>query len=551
MNSSSRVNYKTTCVVVAAFSLVVFDGTAFATDTSKTKSGDNHLKAHATAQGTGRSMAILDIPDLGIKPGNNLGARLISQHDFTGKTPSQAPGNIAVGADDHATLTADTAAGGASGNFIGVAPKANVYFGGIDTEDSLRAATNWLNVHRSVFLYNISAGFGANDNGANNRALYLDWLQNTKDVLVVKSSGNDSGQLTVPGDFYNGITVGAMNESDQSRRATSNYQLNGGGAGTEVRGKPDILAPGENIGDGFTSQNGTSFAAPHVTGTAALLMEKGLGLFGYASRNHLAIKALILNSARKRFNVVPDNAMASSLDSAAASATFDKDYLKTSMGVQSINDAAAPANATEWTPSAWTITGGKFSTTKPLDDEQGVGFLDVNRALINMGGGEYEPGLVGPVGWDRSATFPGEPPANNRYAINQVLGKGAFITATLCWDRLITEIEQGQTAANPMSDGNVEDGDTYAFSTLTNLDLRILDKTNTIIAESISTTDNVEHLHFPVPALGMPGDYKIEVAFIGGTAFTNFGLAWWTVPEPASAIISLSAICLVCLMRRK
>ena len=84
-----------------------------------------------------------------------------------------------------------------------------------------------------------------------------------------------AAQIAIPADSYNGITVGAYDQADLKRWQSSAYTLNGGVDGTEVRGKPDILAPGVWVGDGISYDGyyslGTSFAAPHVAGTAALL----------------------------------------------------------------------------------------------------------------------------------------------------------------------------------------------------------------------------------------------------------------------------------------
>lgn len=83
--------------------------------------------------------------------------------------------------------------------------------------------------------------------------------------------------LTIPSTASNVISVGAY---DDSYRAYADFS---GRGFTRQTGqvKPDLAAPGVDIvtarrGDGYEAVTGTSFAAPFVTGSAALLMQWGI-----------------------------------------------------------------------------------------------------------------------------------------------------------------------------------------------------------------------------------------------------------------------------------
>ncbi len=310
-----------------------------------------------------------------------------------------------------------------------------------------------------------------------------------------------------------------------------------------------------NISDGLSDVNttvtpnvniprndsGTSFATPMVAGTAALLMQRGLDLPGPSNRNHLAIKSIILNSARK-VGISGANAVNGiAMDNAATSAQASDDNYLNAAGTALRNGATGgggPKTA-NWTPTSWSFNGNFLQVSKPLDDELGTGALDTERAIVQMDGGEQDEKRfnfagVSPIGWDRDNILFGG--GDRIYPLNFAISAGTFITTTLTWDRIVTEVNgAGGTA------GTVDASDTYNIAGLPDLDLRVFYK-GVPIASSASLFDNVEHLHFPVWQAGNALDYEIHVSYpnlFAGANLVDYGLAWWTtaVPEPSTLIL--------------
>jgi len=127
-------------------------------------------------------------------------------------------------------------------------------------------------------------------------------------VVAAGNKGNTgSKNLTQPGDGYNVITVGAMDDKNTTNRdddVWGNWSISasGGASGRgptgDGRKKPDIMAPGVAIKSANASGEfsiakvggGTSFAVPHVSAASAW--------FDDVLSNTLEIKALLINTAR-------------------------------------------------------------------------------------------------------------------------------------------------------------------------------------------------------------------------------------------------------------
>lgn len=112
------------------------------------------------------------------------------------------------------------------------------------------------------------------------------------------------GSLTMPGTARNVITVGSYDWRDSTLEFESSH-----GPTTDDRTKPDLVAPGASIVsaeagashrwwwwdcccDFYVGKSGTSMATPHVTGVAALLLERNRHLTFDEIRSFLTLNCM-------------------------------------------------------------------------------------------------------------------------------------------------------------------------------------------------------------------------------------------------------------------
>ncbi len=113
---------------------------------------------------------------------------------------------------------------------------------------------------------------------------------------------NPDTTLTVPSSAEGPITFGADNH-----RQNSVYIHSGRGYTRTDRIKPDLVAPGVDIygalpGGRFGVKSGTSIAAAHGAGAAALLLEWGVLQGNYRGMRTKDIKSLMIRGAERSRN---------------------------------------------------------------------------------------------------------------------------------------------------------------------------------------------------------------------------------------------------------
>ncbi|GAA2691258.1 MULTISPECIES: S8 family serine peptidase [Actinosynnema] len=179
----------------------------------------------------------------------------------------------------HGTHVAATITG--SGRYQGVAPDSRLLNGkvlddsGGGSHSAIIAGMEWAASRADVI--NMSLGGLATEDDP--MALALDRLTAETGALFVVAAGNSGpspATVLSPGSAASALTVGAVDRDD----VLAPFSSRGPNVGEHVL-KPDVTAPGVGVvaaragaPDGHVPMSGTSMAAPHVAGAAAVLAQQ-------------------------------------------------------------------------------------------------------------------------------------------------------------------------------------------------------------------------------------------------------------------------------------
>ena len=252
-------------------------------------------KLWETTKGQNVRVAVLDTGVHGPHPVfQRNGGTAIEQFIMVDPLGRRITTDVAFDGDQHGTHVCGTIAGGmvAGKIAVGVAPEAKLLVAAVlvgnATLRTLIEGIAWA-AENGADIINMSLGFSYHE------PMFVEVFKCVLDeygILPVVSVGNENhGNASCPGNIYNALSVGAVEKLRGPGNKVGVTTFSSGaslvfpGEEPALVTKPDVAAPGHQIlsaipqeeqpnGDiiDYTYMSGTSMAAPHVSGVAALLL---------------------------------------------------------------------------------------------------------------------------------------------------------------------------------------------------------------------------------------------------------------------------------------
>jgi subtilisin family serine protease len=383
--------------------------------------------------GTGIDVAVLDTGIDASHP--DVAGKIVASRSFV-------PGQDVADGHGHGTHVASIVAGtgaASGGQYRGTAPGARLVVGkvlnnaGTGPESQLIDGMEWAALEADAEIVNLSLGSVPTD-GTDPASQAVDELTSTTGTLFVIASGNTGpGRFTAtsPSTASAALTVGAVDKSD----ILAAFSSRGPRLGDHAI-KPEISGPGVNItaaraagtrrgvpvDDFHTTLSGTSMAAPHVAGGAAILAQQhpdwsaerlkaalvataadgGFGVYEQGSGRVDVARAVRqeveVSPATADFGLLPESPPAGVMNRTLtySNATADALELDLLATLEALDGGPVPAGTLTVTPTTLTVPAGGTASAEVTLDPAGLAPGLHSGAVVATGAGDVR--LRTPVG---------------------------------------------------------------------------------------------------------------------------------------------------------